>query len=441
MSAPEETELPSEAEEQVAHLPRTKPLYYEDPYLREFEAKVLKSVGIGQSWFVVLDQTAFFPEGGGQPGDRGMLKVEGNATEVLDTRPVGEVIVHVLKGPLKSEGVRAKGAIDWPSRYSNMKHHTAAHIVFCSARSVLDAHDLRYMGFQIGRDRVRLDLNREESIMPNQIREIERTANLMALRQLPIRTSFTSRDEAVRRFGEKLGLTEVTPTGEVRLVEVGDEDISLCCGTHVRSTIEVVPIKVLGRLRLQKGVERLEVAASEHAFTEFAKASETLSKLTDLLDTEDRNVVPRIQQFLQERERMKDQMRDLRMSAAESEALQCLQRAEHVGQVRLVARTLEDVDVDVLKRMALKVIYTDANAAAILGSSNETGYVVAAAGANLVKEGLNVGRIVKEVATEMGCRGGGASNVAQTGGFAADKLDELIQEIKGSIMRGVSGRL
>jgi len=440
LSAFEAEALPSGLEEQVTHLPKTRLLYYEDPYLREFDAKIAKSIEVGQRSFVVLDKTAFFPEGGGQPGDKGTIGVEGTDFAVLDTRPVGEVVVHVLNQALKKEGVAARGAIDWPSRYSNMKHHTAAHIVFSAARSVLKAQDLRYMGFQIGEDRVRIDLNREESISRDQIHEIERTANLIALKQLSVKTSFTTREEAVKSFGSSLGLTEVTPTGEVRLVEVGDQDISLCCGTHVKSTIEVVPIKILGRLRLQKGIERLEVAASECGYLGFSKASEALSKLTDLLDTEDRNIVPRIQQLLQEREKTKDELRDLRMAIAESEALQYLSHAEQMGRFKLITRTIENVDSNILKRMALKIAYSDQDAAAILGSSDTVGHVVAAVGANLVKEGLNLDRIVRAVAAETGFRGGGTSNVAQTGGFPPDKLHGLIRKIQDAIERETSGK-
>jgi len=440
LSALEAEALPSELEEQITHLPRTRLLYYEDPYLREFDAQVLKSIEIRQRSFVVLDRTAFFPEGGGQPGDKGTINAEGDDFQVLDTKPVGEVVVHVLNRPLKKEEIAAKGVINWPSRYGNMKHHTAAHIVFSAARSVLKAQDLRYMGFQISEDRVRIDINREESITRDQIHEIEKTANLIALKQLPVKTSFTTREEAVKRFGSNLGLTEVTPTGEVRLVEVGDQDISLCCGTHVKSTIEVVPIKILGRLRLQKGIERLEVAASEYGYLGFSKASEALSNLTDLLDTEERNIVPRIQQLLQEREKIKDELRDLRMSIAESEALQYLSHSEQMGRFKLIARTIENVDSNILKRMALKIAYSDQDAAAILGSSDTIGHVVAAVGANLVKEGLNLDRIVRAVAAETGCRGGGTSNVAQTGGFPPDKLHGLVRKIQDAIERETSGK-
>lgn len=440
MSTSEETGLLSQLEEQVVHLPRTRPLYYEDPYLREFEAKILKSIKVGQRSFAILDRTAFFPEGGGQPGDRGVIEVGGAGFEVLDTKPVGDVVVHVLNRPLESAEVPAKGAIDWQSRYSNMRHHTAAHIVFSAARSILKAQDLRYMGFQIGADRVRIDLNREESITRDEIREIEKAANLIALRQLSVKTSFTTRDEAVKRFGSNLGLTEVTPTGEVRLVEVGDQDISLCCGTHVQSTIEVVPIKILGRLRLQKGIDRIEVAASEQGYLRFLAASETLSTLTDLLDTEDANIVPRVQQLFQERERMKDELRDLRTSIAESEALQYLSHADQMGKLKVVARTIDGVDSNVLKRMALKITYSDQSAVAILGSSDTVGHIVAAAGANLVNQGLNLDGVVKAVAAETGCRGGGTNNIAQTGGFASSKLHELIQKIQDAIMRDLSGK-
>jgi alanyl-tRNA synthetase len=294
------------------------------------------------------------------------------------------------------------------------------------------------MGFQIGEDRVHLDLNREEAIRPDQIREIERTANLIALKQLPIKTSFTTRDAAVERFGSELGLTEVTPTGEVRLVEVGDEDVSLCCGTHVRSTVEVLPIKILGRLRLQKGIERLEVAASECGYAKFSEASDVISKLIDLLDSEPKDIVSRTRQILEERDKMKDEMRKLRMSVAESEAMHYLAEAEVVKPLKVVAKALKDADADTLKRMALKITYSDQDAVVVLGSSDGTTHLVAAAGMNLVKRGLNIGAIVRNAAAQAGCRGGGASNIGQTGGFNRDRLRELIEEIRGTIIDNVS---
>jgi len=436
----ENTALPVEIEEQVADLPQTHALYYEDPYLQTFEAEVLRSVVIGDYSYVILDKTAFFPEGGGQPGDQGTIEAQQTTFEVIDTKPVGQATVHILDRPLHGVDISAKGSINWPRRYSNMKHHTAAHIVFSAVRSVLNLKDLRYMGFQISRDRVRIDLNREESITPEQLREIEVTANEIALRQLHVRTSFTTRDEAVKRFGDELGLTEVTPTGDVRLVEVGDQDVSLCCGTHVRSTIEVVPIKILGRLRLQKGVERLEVSASEYGYAEFSKTSETVSKLTSLLDSDIKDIAPKVQQFLTEREKMKDELRKVRMSVAESEALQYLSDAERIGDLRVVVRAFKDVDADVLKRMALKITYNDQDSIAVLGSSDGTTHVVGAVGSNLVKKGINVGVIVRAAAAKMGCRGGGAGNLAQTGGIPVDRLEEFMQELRETITRDASGR-
>jgi alanyl-tRNA synthetase len=432
--------LSTEIEELVTHLPKTRALYYEDAYLQEFEAKALKSIKTGEQSYVVLDRTAFFPEGGGQPGDQGTLDAGGTSFKVLDTKSVGRVVVHILDEPFPDKTTSVKGVIDWQRRYSNMKHHTAAHIVFSATRSVLKLKDLRYMGFQISRDRVRLDLNREESMTPVQIREIERMANLIALRQLPVKTSFTTSDEAVRRFGSELGLTEVTPTGDVRLVEVGDQDVSLCCGTHVKSTIEVIPIKILARMRLQKGIERLEAAASEYGYAEFSKTSDIVSKLANLLDSEREDVTPRVQQLLEERDKMKDEVRKLRLSAAESEALQYLSTAENVGSIKFVTKTLKDVDADTLKRMALKITHNDQDAIAILGSSGETTHLVASAGANLLKLELNVSSIVKALADKMGCRGGGTKNLAQTGGFPEEKIQELMRQVRDTIIQDISHR-
>jgi alanyl-tRNA synthetase len=430
--------LPTKVEELVTHLPKTRALYYEDAYLQEFEAKILKSIRAGEHSYVVLDRTSFFPEGGGQPGDQGTLNARGASFRVTDTRNVNEIVVHVLEEPFPDKETSVKGVIDWQKRYSNMKHHTAAHVIFSATRSALKLKNLRYMGFQISRDRVRLDLNRDESMTPVQIREIEKMTNMIALRQLPVKTSFTTRDEAVKRFGSELGLTEVTPTGDVRLVEIGDQEVSLCCGTHVRSTIELIPIKILARMRLQKGIERLEAAASEYGYTEFSKASDIVSKLSNLLDSEREDIATRVQQLLEERDKAKDEARKLRLSAAESEALQYLSTAETTGSFKVVTKALKDIDPETLKRMALKITHSNQDTIAILGSSGETTHLVVSAGANLLKRELNIGSIVKALAKKMGCRGGGVRNLAQAGGFPKEKFQELARQVRDAIIEDIS---
>jgi alanyl-tRNA synthetase len=144
-----------------------------------------------------------------------------------------------------------------------------------------------------------------------------------------------------------------------------------------------------------------------------------------------------VQQLLEEKERIKDELRKLRMSAAESEALRYLSNAESVGSFKVVTRTLEDLDADTLKRMALKITYSDQDAIVILGSSNETTHLVAAAGANFSKLGLNIGEIVRAVAQKGGCRGGGTSNLAQTGGFLGNKTREFVQQVREAIIHSV----
>ncbi|RLG50915.1 MAG: alanine--tRNA ligase, partial [Thermoproteota archaeon] len=251
---------------------KTRLLYYEDPYLKEFKSRVVASHAEGGKLYVVLEETCFHPEGGGQPGDTGVLEWSGGTLRVVDTQPAGSAVVHVCEGrQLPKVGELVSGRIDWGRRYQLMKSHTASHIVFSAARRVLGVERLVYMGFQIALEKTRIDLSYGRPIAREQLERIEQLANTVAMEGRRVRWWTMSREEAERRYGSKLGVTEVTPAGEVRVVEVEGWDVSLCSGTHVKLTSEVAPIRILGRMRLQKGVERLEFAAGEPAYRAMAQ--------------------------------------------------------------------------------------------------------------------------------------------------------------------------
>ena len=159
-----------------------------------------------------------------------------------------------------------------------MKQHTGSHIVFSSIRRVLGLKKLQYMGVQLGSDRSHIDISYGEAIDYEQLHEIEKLANQICMKNIPVKISLSTREEAERLYGDRLGITDVTPYGNVRVVEVEDCDVALCCGTHVKSTAECTPIKMLGRSRLQKGVERVEFTAGEEAYIVYDKSMSMLER-------------------------------------------------------------------------------------------------------------------------------------------------------------------
>ncbi|TDA31222.1 MAG: alanine--tRNA ligase, partial [Hadesarchaea archaeon] len=259
-------------------LPRTRLLFYEDPYRREMEARVVFS----REKEVVLDRTVFYPEGGGQEGDSGILEGDGKRAEVVRVEKRGEAVVHHLSSNPFKVGDRVRGRIDWERRSSLMRHHSATHVLLEAAKRVLGDHVWQH-GAQKRPEWSRLDITHFKRLEPEEVAEIERRANEVILSNLPIRTRFMDRNEAERRYGFVLYQGGVVPGKRLRVVEVEGWNTQACAGTHCRSTGEIGMLKILRTERIQDGVERLEFVAGKAAVEEARRREEERERLASLL--------------------------------------------------------------------------------------------------------------------------------------------------------------
>lgn len=428
--------------DKVLGLPRTVPLYYEDPYLSEFDSKILDVIDLGGNCYVVLKQTCFFPEGGGQLGDVGLLTGPRGKLKVADTQSVGDVIVHIavpVSGKVE-KGDHVHGRIDWKIRYDRMRHHTGSHVVFSSVKRVLGLEELRYMGVQIGEKRSRMDVSYGKPISLTQLMKIENLSNKICLENRRVKTWFTTREEAEHIYGKELGVTEVTPSGRVRVVEVEGWDVALCCGTHVSSTAEVGLIKILERFRLQKGVERIEFSAGEHAYEHFESATRTLREIAQALKTSTEEVVTRVNLLLKERDLLKEEIKRVKSRLLEAQATELLNQARRVGEFRLISMEVPDVDAQGLKIMATALAKRDSRLIAILGGKAEgKAFIVGAAGQKAVEDGVNMGDVIKEAAKVIGGGGGGAAKVAQAGGKDVGRLEQALRQCSERVLAKIRG--
>lgn len=243
--------------------PATQLLYYEDAYQKEFEGKVLKIQRIDDRYGVILDRTVFYPTGGGQPADTGIIKGKDEEVGVVDVQFAEGTVVHILsefKGQIK-EGEQIKGVIDWNRRYALMRNHTAAHIMGEAIRRATGVPS-KIIGSAIDVDKARLDFAYGESLRPL-FPKIEEIANEIIEENRAVEVKMMTRQEAedyVERFHENLKILP-PKVQEVRIVEIKDWHACACGGTHVKSTGELGVIKVLKRVSKGKGVERLEFSA------------------------------------------------------------------------------------------------------------------------------------------------------------------------------------
>jgi len=237
-------------------------LYYEDAYIREFTAKAHAVQGADEQCGIVLDQTAFYPMGGGQPSDTGTLKGANGIAAVKDVRVESGIVIHLgdVTGSV-AEGEAVMGSVDWNRRYALMRNHTLAHLM---AEAVRKATGLsgEVVGSGLDVDKARLDIVSKSSFGPF-LAEIQKVANSVIKENRPVEIKTLRRSEAeeyVTRFHENLR-TLPLHVQNVRVIEVKDWHACACGGTHVKSTGEIGEAEVLRRMSKGKGIERLEFRA------------------------------------------------------------------------------------------------------------------------------------------------------------------------------------
>lgn len=421
--------IPRKIKNDILNLPKTILIYYEDPYLKNFNATILKHVNLEDISYIVLDRTCFFPEGGGQLGDTGYLEGSFGKLNVVDTQAIDDIVIHIAvkNNKVVTEGESVFGRINWNIRYERMKHHTASHLIFSAIKKVLYLEDLMYMGIQIKEDASRIDINYSKSIQWDEIMEIERLSNNVCFENRKVKIWYTNRDEAERIYDKRLGMTEITPSGIVRIIEVDDWDVALCSGTHVKSTAEIGLISITDRLKLKKGVERIEFTAGKHAYLRYNEAIKKLTELAQTLRTSTTDVPIRVNNLLRERNELKKELNKVKEQLVEFQVFKLHNQSKALGEFRILKKRLIDVDAQSLKRIASKLIEKDPFLIVILGSNiGNTVFLVGAAGVNAVRKGINMAEIIRKPAMIIKGGGGGNQRLAQAGGRIPGKLEESL---------------
>ncbi|MCK9298296.1 MAG: alanine--tRNA ligase [Methanoculleus sp.] len=410
--------------ERAKNLPPTKKLYYELPNEIEFEAMVLDYF----DGVAVLDQTLFYPEGGGQPSDTGTLVTSDSMVRVEEAVKVGEVILHrITGGPLK-RGDRVKGMVDEERRWSLMRHHTATHVLLHAAQQVLGVH-VHQAGAQKGSEASRLDIRHYAHITPDELRKIEIEANRLVMADTLVYVHVEERTKAEQKYGFGLYQGGVPPGREIRTVQVG-ADVQACAGTHVRTTGEIGPIRILGVEHIQDGVERLVFAAGLAAVHAVQHMEELLRASADVVSVQPENLPATVARFFGEWKEQKKEIERLQKKVVDLE-MRSLD-GEMVDGVRVVVRELEATHKELV---ALATTIADEGGVALFASGDGNVKVVAASGASAV----NAVDIVREACGILGGKGGGKPNLAQGAGPDVSRLEEALEHGRDRIIEALHG--
>lgn len=384
---------------------KTERLYYADCYLREFEARVLAVEPEARGFRIYLDRSAFYPESGGQPSDRGTL----GGVPVLDVVEENDVVVHLVeRGP---EGDRLTGQIDWPRRFDHMQQHTGQHALSAAFEKV---GNYQTASFHLGTEISTIDLD-SERLGRRQIEEAEELANQVVFENREVRIYFKSRDEASQMDLRKPTLRQ----GEVRLVEIPDFDLSACGGTHVRHTggIGLILVRKFERM---KGLTRVEflcgrraLAAARGDLAVLTESARLFSGMTSSLPALIGKQTEELRAALRAREKLIKRLVDY-------EARELCEAAREKNGRKIVRKILAAEDADEAKMLAHAVAHQPL-AVALIGVKGKPATLFFAQSAGGLSD---VGSLLKQTVAKLGGKGGGPRNFAQGGGLDEAQLEE-----------------
>ena len=416
----------------------THPLFYDTVYSPKFEANLLGCVSAadhgpdGSTHAVVLDATLFYPEGGGQEGDRGTLRQNGVEVVVLDTQKVGEVIVHFTDGPL--EGTESvEGQLDWKRRKQLMDHHTAVHIVGGAARRLLGPHIFQ-AGSHLTVESGRLDITHYHRLTRADLDAMEDMANhvLSEVRQTE-KTELNRRDaDIVHGFDLYQG---GAPKGDsIRILKIADHDIQACGGTHHDEPGQIGSIRIVRSSAVQDGVERLHIVAGDAALAYARSQDELVRQSSDVFGVHGDDLPKAAARFFKE---WKEQRKLIEQLESEIVRLRTTGGGDASTEVEGVRVVVMEIEGD-LKSMTtmLKELTLDVSnpTLAVLGSKDGGGKLMIGITENTIaSERYNAVDLLRSISSHIRGGGGGRPTFAQGGGSHAEGLSDALQAARDEL--------
>jgi alanyl-tRNA synthetase len=383
----------------------TDRLYYTDPFVKEFQARVVAVRDVAGRSGVVLDRTAFYPSSGGQPFDTGTI----GECRVVDVIDADSEVVHVLESGSVSGAVT--GRIDWPRRFEHMQQHTGQHVLSAAIDRVAG---VRTESFHLGTVSSTIDLARELTL--SEIAAAEELANAVIWEDRPVQIRFVEAEDAAALQLRK----ESARTGTLRIIEVDDFDVSACGGTHVSRTGAIGIITVASWERLRGGT-RLEFHCGIRALRAQRQLRDTVAASSRLLSTAAGDLPQGIERVQEDGRDLRRRLKDLETRLAGYEAGAIAARAVDLHGFRAVAEAVPDADMNGIKTIAQSVAARPGHAALLLTAASPVSIVIARAS----DVPLDAARLLKQLIAQFGGKGGGRPELAQGGGLAAS-TDEIL---------------
>ncbi|MDG1462332.1 MAG: alanine--tRNA ligase, partial [Gammaproteobacteria bacterium] len=391
----------------------------------------LQSLSAGQSGQVVLDQTPFYAESGGQVGDKGLLHGNGSVFRVDDTVKNGNAFVHlgtVETGTL-NVGDKVSAQVNDAERLATALNHTATHLLHAALREVLGKH-VAQKGSLVDAARLRFDFSHYEALTADELLLIENLVNEQIRLNQPVKTELMSQEQAVAAgamalFGEKYD-------DEVRVLHVGDFSKELCGGIHANRAGDIGLMKITSESGIASGVRRIEAVTGAMALQVVRESDETLSRIGGLLKGTRADAEVKVNQTISRNRELEKEIKTLRAQLASGGSNGSDEAIEIAGIKILAQRLADDLDADTLRQSVDRLKDKLGTAAVVVAAATSDGKVRLAAGVSKdATDRIRAGDLVNQVAHQVGGKGGGRPDFAQAGGTDASTLDAALESVFG----------
>ncbi|ELL1870467.1 alanine--tRNA ligase [Salmonella enterica] len=394
------------------------------------DGKAVEAINAGQEAVVVLDQTPFYAESGGQVGDKGELKGAGFTFAVDDTQKYGQAIGHLGKlsaGALKV-GDAVQADVDEARRARIRLNHSATHLMHAALRQVLGTH-VAQKGSLVSDKVLRFDFSHNEAMKPSEIREVEDLVNAQIRRNLPIETNIMDLDAAKAKgamalFGEKYD-------ERVRVLSMGDFSTELCGGTHASRTGDIGLFRIISESGTAAGIRRIEAVTGEGAMATVHAQSDRLNDIAHLLKGDSQNLGDKVRAVLERTRQLEKELQQLKDQAAAQESANLSSKAVDLNGVKLLVSELAGIEPKMLRTMVDDLKNQLGSTVIVLATVVEGKVSLIAGVSKDVTDRVKAGELIGMVAQQVGGKGGGRPDMAQAGGTDAAALPAALASVQG----------
>ncbi|EAY2976478.1 alanine--tRNA ligase [Salmonella enterica subsp. enterica serovar Typhimurium] len=394
------------------------------------DGKAVEAINAGQEAVVVLDQTPFYAESGGQVGDKGELKGAGFTFAVDDTQKYGQAIGHLGKlsaGALKV-GDAVQADVDEARRARTRLNHSATHLMHAALRQVLGTH-VAQKGSLVSDKVLRFDFSHNEAMKPSEIREVEDLVNAQIRRNLPIETNIMDLDAAKAKgamalFGEKYD-------ERVRVLSMGDFSTELCGGTHASRTGDIGLFRIISESGTAAGIRRIEAVTGEGAMATVHAQSDRLNDIAHLLKGDSQNLGDKVRAVLERTRQLEKELQQLKDQAAAQESANLSSKAVDLNGVKLLVSELAGIEPKMLRTMVDDLKNQLGSTVIVLATVVEGKVSLIAGVSKDVTDRVKAGELIGMVAQQVGGKGGGRPDMAQAGGTDAAALPAALASVQG----------